>query len=441
MAIRSPQLCTKAAVPTLLLIGLVAPTTAGSQETIIPLQLSFSDPGARSLGFGGAFVALADDATAAFANPAGLVQLVRPEISAEWRHWSHSTPFTESGRVEGLPSGFGIDTAVGLRTATSRYDASGLSFLSLAYPRGDWSVAFFRHQYADLEFTSETQGLFGGTTCCPVRQFDQRATSDLNVVSYGLAAAYRVGDRFSVGVTLVYFDASLHAWATEYKFDDDSIESFFARNSYLPSRSNLSTRLFLDDTSWTVTGGFLWKLSERWSLGGVYRQGAELNVGVEATAGEANDLGVAPGTVLLHQTGVPVDFPDDYGLGVAYRASGGRLTLSAQWNRVEYSDIHDSLNLDDAVIDDANHLHLGAEYVFLDSTPIVALRLGAWRDPDHQMRSTSGDPFNRALRPSGKDEMHFALGIGVALRRYQIDLAVDYSDQVKTASLSAITNF
>ena len=49
--------------------------------------------------------------------------------------------------------------------------------------------------------------------------------------------------------------------------------------------------------------------------------------------------------------------------------------------------------------------------------------------------------FNRALRPSGKDEMHFALGIGVALRRYQIDLAVDYSDQVSTASLSAIANF
>lgn len=36
-------------------------------------QFSFSNPGARSLGFGGAFVALADDATASFANPAGLV--------------------------------------------------------------------------------------------------------------------------------------------------------------------------------------------------------------------------------------------------------------------------------------------------------------------------------------------------------------------------------
>jgi hypothetical protein len=44
-----------------------------AQQAIVPLHLSISDPGARSMGFGGAFVALGDDATAAFANPAGLV--------------------------------------------------------------------------------------------------------------------------------------------------------------------------------------------------------------------------------------------------------------------------------------------------------------------------------------------------------------------------------
>ena len=51
-----------------LLISIAVP----AQQAVVPLQLSFSDPGARSAGLGGAFVALADDATAAFANPAGL---------------------------------------------------------------------------------------------------------------------------------------------------------------------------------------------------------------------------------------------------------------------------------------------------------------------------------------------------------------------------------
>ena len=49
------------------------------QEGPVTFEFSFSNPGARAMGLGGAFAALADDATAAFANPAGLVQLLEPE--------------------------------------------------------------------------------------------------------------------------------------------------------------------------------------------------------------------------------------------------------------------------------------------------------------------------------------------------------------------------
>lgn len=72
----------------LLVAGALGSAGALGQEPpqpIVNLQLNFSDPGARSLGFGGAFIGLADDATAAFANPAGLVQLGRPEVSIEVR--------------------------------------------------------------------------------------------------------------------------------------------------------------------------------------------------------------------------------------------------------------------------------------------------------------------------------------------------------------------
>jgi hypothetical protein len=85
-----------------LLVASIVRAQAGA-PTIV--RFSFSNPGARSLGFGGAFVALADDATAAFANPAGLVQLSRPEVSVEGGLWNFSTPFTEGGRLSGLPSG------------------------------------------------------------------------------------------------------------------------------------------------------------------------------------------------------------------------------------------------------------------------------------------------------------------------------------------------
>ena len=45
--------------------------------------------GARAQGMGSAFIAVADDATAASWNPGGLGQLQRPEISAVGSYFSH----------------------------------------------------------------------------------------------------------------------------------------------------------------------------------------------------------------------------------------------------------------------------------------------------------------------------------------------------------------
>ena len=444
MAYRVEQLFCHTAV--LILVALLAPACVLAQdpEPIVPIQFNFSDPGARSMGFGGAFVALADDATAAFANPAGLVQLARPEISIEGRRWSYSTPYTEGGRVEGLPSGIGLDSTVGLRTATSDETLTGLSFLSYVYPMEDWSLAVYRHELANFEFTSETQGFFvGGTDCCQVRLFDQRATTDLDLVSYGLSAAFQTSDKLSLGLGVIYYDASLDSTATVFGTDDDTVESVFAPNSYLPERVLLSQVSTLDDADWALSGGFLWQPSENWSVGGVYRQGAELVFGGKVTAGPLLDIGVPPGTVLGSASGVPLSLPDIYGLGFAYRAPDGQLTLSFQWDRVEYSDIADSLELevDGETIDDVDELHLGAEYVLLGSTPVMAIRVGAWYEPDHQTRATNDDPYLRAILPRGDDEMHYAAGFGVATPSFQVDLGVDFADRVDTVSLSAIYSF
>jgi hypothetical protein len=68
-----------------ILLGAGPSYAQGGPETLL---FSFSNPGARSIGLGGAFVALADDATAVYSNPGGLVQLARPEISIDGRFWS-----------------------------------------------------------------------------------------------------------------------------------------------------------------------------------------------------------------------------------------------------------------------------------------------------------------------------------------------------------------
>ena len=111
----------------LLLLGLLAlPAVVLAQAA--PFQFRFANPGARSLGFGGAFAALADDATAAYANPAGLVQLARPEISIEIR----ITGFSSDGAFE------------------SPQDLSGVGFSSFVFPRKRWSIAIYDTQLVEL---------------------------------------------------------------------------------------------------------------------------------------------------------------------------------------------------------------------------------------------------------------------------------------------------
>ena len=392
------------------------------------------------MGFGGAFAALADDATAAFANPAGLVQIVRPEISLEGRSWSFSTPFTERGRLEGDPTGLGVDIVSGLRSGTSSEDVAGLSFLSFVYPKKTWSIAFYRHQLADFESLTQTQGLFG-----PGRFFDLRAETDLEILSHGISGAYRFSEAWSFGLSLVHYDGHLDL-ASE-PFLSDTLGNF-APTSYLPERRIGRITLRIDDHDWGVTFGFLRWLSNRWRLGGFYREAPDFELRAETTVGPAGSLvGFPPEGTVLESVTTPSSFPDVYGLGLTFRSKDGRLTLAFEWDRVEYSTIFDSLDpaslsTENLVLEDGDELHLGAEYVFLRSAPVVAIRLGTWLDPDHRPSfSAGGTALERALLPPGGDEIHYTLGLGLVFESFQLDLGADFSDPVDTVSLSAIYSF
>ena len=60
---------------------LLAAGIATAQDVEDQLEYNFLGAGARANGMGDAFVAVADDATAIFWNPAGLFLLDRPETS------------------------------------------------------------------------------------------------------------------------------------------------------------------------------------------------------------------------------------------------------------------------------------------------------------------------------------------------------------------------
>ncbi len=442
-ALRSP--CLGVVLGSILALGWLGGRPAPAQS-FTSFEFSFANPGARSLGFGGAFVALADDATAAFANPAGLVQIAEPEISIEGRFWAYRTPFTRGGRAAGRPTGQGIDTVAQPLLGESRNDLGGLSYVSYVYPRKNWSLAVFQHQPANFEFELETQGFFspGGGPLGAQRSVIGSGRIDLEIVTRGIAVAFRPIDNLSLGLGLSRFvpRASLHG--RDFLPDDDSAEAFFSQASFLPERLIQTVEFRWSEPEWGLSAGVLWRLSDRWTLGGLYRQTPELPLEIDLVAGPAHPEFPA-GSKFVDGFRTAWDFPDVYALGLGYRSRDGRWTAAGEWRRVEYSSIVDSLlpqQRDGGLfLDDADEIHLGGEYAFFAGISVLAVRLGAWHDPDHYLDVREEDPAVRALFAPGEDELHLAAGLGVALRRFQIDLGIDLSERIDTASLSLIYSF
>ena len=439
------------------LAATLAATGAWAQGGPTTLQFSFSNPGARSLGLGGAFVALADDATAAFANPAGLTQLTRPEVSIEARHWSYSTPYTVGGRISGDPTGIGLDGPI--RTSVSDFDTSALSFLSFVYPIDKWTLAVSYHQTARFESTTETQGLFTDDvdddplpTCLPgtvvCRYPDVRRSTTVNISSTTLSAAYQVSEALSLGLGISYFQPDVALVQSPYTLGlENPPAGFFGPNPYDP-RDRVGTGIYeFEDPAWGFNLGFLWFLDRQWSLGGFFRRGGQFQGKGVVASGPALDPPIPEGTVGEEDGSMHLEVPNVYGLGVAYRSKNGSWTASLEWDRVLYSMILESIGRSPLVstqnvrTDDVSELRLGAEYAFRSLTPLVALRGGVWTSPDHTIRTVEDDDLERQLLPGGDDDFHYSLGLGVAFESFQIDLAVDFSDLVDTAALSLIYQF
>jgi hypothetical protein len=331
--------------------------SASGQQVPPPFEFSLTNAGARSLGFGGAFAARADDATAAYANPAGLIQILKPEVSVELRQIYH----------RGTAGGWNLFG-----------EMTSLGFVSAAYPVGSWSIAgyFNRTARSVLSINSDD--------------------SDYIIDSYGASVAYRLTDSVSIGIGLSQYSEN----------DKGVLDDLLGDSLDLSSADNRRTR----SKARGLNAGFLWRLSGQWNVGGFYREGPELEL----------------------------NLPDVYGLGASFSSKDGALIISFEWDRIQYSTLLASFDpvlsdISGLVLDDADELHLGAEYVYLQKSPIRAIRCGLWLDPDHQARAITESP--------GSEELHVTLGYGLAWKRAQLDIGLDISEHEYIGSVSAVFSF
>jgi long-chain fatty acid transport protein len=399
------------------------------EEGNASIQFNFSPPGARSLGMGGAFLALADDATAAFTNPAGLVQLASPEISLELRQTNYDTQFAENGNFATDPF-----STNGLGYGSSDTDVRNISFLSWVIPMENWSLALYRHEFLNFETNFASLGPSSTDSNLRIRPF--AAAIEVDTMVNGLSGAVKVGEKLALGISL-----------NHYEFEINSATLRVANST----QAQFVTAQFGDDGAFGYNLGARYQANDQWQFGAVYRRAPQFRY--QAARLNANS------SVAFVKDSI-FDAPDVFGIGATWRPLE-EVTLSLDVNEVYYSDltaggVDSNFVLDDSGIrpsldplkvDDGIEVRLGGEYTFTNFKNPFSLRAGVWHDPEHTIRfqgtpgSTTDEIANAVLFSVGDDELHYSAGFGWAFEKFQLDAAADFSDLVDTYSVSGVWRF
>jgi len=437
-------------------------------ESLSGLQFNFGNPGARSLGMGGAFIGLADDASAAEANPAGLTILRKPEVSIEARNYLEQQLFSTTGTYPDIT-----------RTPFTHYSQRvDVTFASFVYPIKNFTIGAYYHEPLRNQGTGQVIPItnqFSGKVEADVPTFylpkngtgpvtrqqcidiNTRLNDDFACLQYtilpflssldireqtwGLALAYKIGN-FSIGGTIreqrLTETAFTFRVTPDFDFSSISVQAtsdITANNEEAKPKSALSGAI-----------GIKWAPNDRFSIGGVYKKGAKFDAPTFAANSDTNFLFVKAADTKFHM-------PDVAGVGVSVRPIPV-LTVNFDAVHVKYSNLVDnffSVNENIRALDhpfranDVTELHLGVEYFFATKIP-VAIRGGLWRDPAHSVEFrgplTSPEAVADAiLYPKGSSQMHRSIGAGLAWPRFQIDAAYDTSPHFKVGSLSAVMRF
>lgn len=379
---------------------------AYSQE---PLPTSPPVPvgsGARAQGMGGAFIAVADDATAASWNPGGLGQLEKSEMAVVGSWFS---------RIEHYDSSLENDGG-------SRSSSSDFNYLSYAYARN----ILQRNMFFSLNYQKLFD--FGRRVKFDIPP-DPRSGVSQKVDFQQEGSLYAFSPAMAIEcIPGVYVGLTYNVWSDAItgkgRWKSKSENSF--SEPPLPNMyKTISDYKDFQGKNWTL--GFLWKITQQLQLGGVYKAPFEARVKNEYQFLYIQGTKNFP--PLMKETECRIDFPAAYGVGLSYKL-GNAWTLAGDVTLTEWQDYIISDNsgkigpfqTDDGDVphkDTTCTVRLGAEYAYvLDKSGIVLpFRAGVFYDPEPSVNAP-------------QDFYGLSLGCGVADKR----LALDFAYQFRTGT-------
>lgn len=421
-------------------------------------RFNFINPGGRASGMGQAYIAMADDATGAETNPAGLCALVKPQFFVEGRY---------------IRNRFGnIDPASATRVRyqdiwTGKFSPT---FLSVVFPRKQWAFSLYRQELANYSISKvQPSVLFEDVRVLipppsrpvQVNQFSTDLT--LKAVNWGFSLSRRWGERINVG---------LSARATELSLDSlETTPGMFLNpfQYYLPDGQTEAVlhRTTGSSLAWSFVVGGIFKPYDWLRIGAVYRSGSRHAFTANFNVNIFDNSTHQP---IWSQEAFDVHVPRRYGVGVAVLPTE-RLAVTFDLIRIDYSQMTPPFVgyiqkefRDDYAFEDGVSLRMGAEYTFFWRRVPVSIRGGYYTDPDNSLHYVGDRNFDDALPylgrmypigevidnypklqsvmfPRAGTDHHFTAGVGMTLKtHFQFEFAADLSGDRTNLVLSILYN-
>jgi hypothetical protein len=412
------------------LVALCPAAVSRAQAADIPFGVLLSEQaqasftlvgaGARAGGMGGAFTAMADDATAASFNPAGLAQLIEPEASVVASYRRQKDRFVDFTSSDQVP-------VLALTDSSLDFDRTDLNFASITLPFHAfgrlWCAQVSTHELVDFTYSGSREFLeteANGTPLFRLRQSSEQ-TGGIRVHSASLALA--ATERALVGVTL-------NRWRGEWTYSSLNAEAPVAtlnEEKFLFRQSNHLT-------GWNADFGLLLRYP-RLNVGLRYQM--PFRAAYEFRSALETDLPTPlrpSGRTRTH-----LHWPGTLTAGIAWKPAD-RWTTSVDWSRTDWSHLSfapasggDKLNFFDLQTagrtgaSEVSTWRLGTEVLFFVGDAVVPLRFGGFREPQPARDPVTGG----RMVTTG-----YSLGLGVKRGAVSFDLAA-----VLSSSKTRISRF
>jgi long-subunit fatty acid transport protein len=377
--------------------------------------------GARALGMS-AFTAIADDATAASWNPAGLIQLERPEISGVMSYLSRSEDFVSVDPGLSLEPGDMTSTDINYLSGVLPFRVFNTNVVaSINYQQVYSFDRKLDFAYVSTSKDVSTQNLGHGislkTTTATERTSEIDFAQDGSIYAITPAFAIQISPRLSFGAAVNFYRNRLTEsntftettnilthWSVNTRSKILGLEGaiqpepmeFFFEGEVSESKE------FSDVQGANVTLGGLWNVTEKVTLGLTadlpYTLDMKEKVTIETKSIRSVDQdGRVMSYPSLHtppvESDVEYDFPLTLGLGAAYRFSDAFSVAAdvgwTDWSRfrfrredgTEINPISHDMAAEDGKLDpikDTWAARLGAEYLFILKKTVIPVRAGVF---------------------------------------------------------------